>query len=46
MFIRYRWLLDWHRSTLFLRFFPEKKHFFWELPKLEDPPAKINFDPF
>ena len=24
MFIRYRWLLDWHRSTFFLRFFPEK----------------------
>lgn len=33
--------------NIFLRFFPEKKHtFFWALPKLGGPPAKINFDPF
>ena len=33
--------------SIFLRFFPEKKHtFFWALPKLGGPPAKINFDPF
>ena len=46
MFIRYRWLLDWHRSTFFCVSSQKKHTFFWALPKLGGPPAKINFDPF
>ena len=52
MFIRYRWLLDWHRSTLFLRFFPEKKTLFLGTAQIGGPPCQksiltlFDFDTF
>ena len=51
MFIRYRWLLDWHRSTFFCVSSQKKHTFFWALPKLGDPLPKsiltlFDFDTF